>query len=159
MPKHLTTLEIVRALSQPDSRDNLLLSWPTTKCCIDSHAATGLWICQFSSQSPPYVRSEIKTLCAACGLYTAYKKWNGFMSPKLLRIDLYRTISAPEGDKRSPADKLIELISAHPAGEGYLRAWRLMFKPANLHFPIAPAFDTLQAIHGKLFPPADNKVD
>jgi hypothetical protein len=88
-----------------------------------------------------------------------YAKWNGFMSPLLLRCDLFLTISCPEGDKRTPADKLIEKLLTHPAGESYFNAWKLMFRPANTHHPLQPAMEMLKSIVIKLFPPNDNKVD
>lgn len=161
MPLRLTTADVLQRIMTKEGREALTNSWPFTRCSMKScdHAATGVWLCQFASQSPPFFRTELRPLCAADGMTDAYRKWNGFMSPKVIRIDLFLTISAPEGDKRTAADKLIEKLLSHDAGEKYFSAWRLMFKPANLHHPIQPAFLMLEAIVEKLFPPQTNKVD
>lgn len=158
--KQLTTSEFLQLLMVPASRIELVNSWPFTRCYLcKEKAATGIWMCGFASQRPPWIRNELKALCAGCGLTDAYRRWNGFMSPKLERIDLFVTISAPEGDKRTPADILLEKLLTHPMGEAYIRVWRGMYKPVNLHHPIQPAFLMLQALVEKLFPPQDNKVD
>lgn len=159
--KHLSTMEYLQQILSPEGKASLINAWPTIRCSMKhcGKAATGLWMCKFSSSSTPFFRVEIRPLCASCGLSDAYQKWNGFMSPKLLRIDLFLTISAPEGDHRTPADHHLEKIATHPMGAQYISAWKMMFKPANIHHPIAPAFTMLQALVERLFPPSDNKVD
>ena len=157
--RSMTTQEIITKISDPTQREALLNSWPFTRCALcRTGAATGVWLCQFAKPAGG-MRTELKTLCAGCGMTDAYSKWNGFMSPLLLRIDLFMEITCPEGDKRTPADKLIEKLLSHPAGESYFRAWKLMFKPANLHHPLLPAMEMLRSLVTKLFPPNDNKVE
>lgn len=156
-----STMELLHQIMTPAGKHELINSWPFTKCSMKhcGKPASGIWVCQFSTSSAPFFRTELRPLCAPDGMTDAYQKWNGFMSPKLLRVDLFLTITAPEGDKRSHADHLIERISEHPQGEAYLRAWKLMFKPSNLSHPIAPAEAMLEALVTKLFPPSTNKVD
>lgn len=156
-----STIELLQQIMTPEGRAALVNSWPSTRCSMKhcGHAATGLWLCQFSTSSPPFIRTELRPLCASDGMTDAYQKWNGFMSPKLLRVDLFLTITAPQGDRRTPSDHMIEKLLTHPAGQKYFDAWRLMFKPANLHHPIAPAVAMLEALVNKLFPPQTNKVD
>lgn len=152
----LTTAEILTKLASPTSRQELLNSWPLHRCSLcTSRAATGIWFCRFERNCFGNIVefSELKLLCPACGFADGYLRWNGFMTPKLTRVDLLLTLSAPDGDKRTLADKLLEEISTHDAGEQWINAWKLMFKPANIHYPIAPAIDTLREIHRRLFPP------
>lgn len=152
----LTTVEIITVFSDKSQREALLLSWPKYKCtcCKKGVPATGIWYTRFAKQVEPYFISELKLLCAGCGLTDGYRIWNGFMSRKLLHVDLFATITQPLGDTRSNADRLIEKLLTHPSGQLYLTAWKAVFKPANLSHPIAPAFQTLETIVHKLFPPA-----
>jgi hypothetical protein len=156
-----STIELLQQLLTPEGRNAIVNSWPSTRCSMRhcERAATGLWMCRFSTSTSPYFRTELRALCASDGLSEAYQKWNGFMSPKLLRIDLFLTISAPLGDTRTPSDHLLEKIASHPLGDQYIAAWKAMFKPSNVHHPISPAFDMLQALVERLFPPSTNKVD
>ena len=155
-----TTAEIISKFSDPEQRQELLNSWPSLRCALcHNKAATGIWWCQFYRASAPWIRSELKPLCAACGLTDCYAKWTGFMGPKLLRCDLFATITAPPGDKRTPADKMIEAITNHPSGGQYILAWTIAFRPANRSHPTEPAMRALQNAYLKLFPPQDNKVD
>jgi hypothetical protein len=155
--KQLTTQEILAKFTS-DEREQFLNSWPTIRCglCYKA-AATGIWWLQFASSKGIY--SQLKTLCAGCGMTDCYKKWTGFMGPKLIRCDLFATISCPEGDKRTAWDKLIEKIESHPSGKQYLLAWQLAFRPANRSHPLLPAQRALRNIYDKLFPTQDNKVD
>lgn len=156
--KQLTTQEILDKIMSPE-KEAFLNSWPSIRCgCCYKNAATGVWWLQFQAQNGG-IYSQLKTLCACCGLTDCYKKWNGFMSPRLVRCDLFATITCPEGDKRSAADKLIEKIQSHSAGASYILGWKIAFRPANPSHPLAPALRALQNIHEKLFPPQDNKVD
>lgn len=157
MPKHLTTLEILQRLSDNSAKESLLNSWPQSRCEIDAKAATGIWMCQFASGMK--VRSELKLLCACCGLTDCYQRWNGFMAPKLLRCDLMLTITAPSISIPTYADALIDKLLTHPNGEVVFDAWRKMYKPANIHHLIRPAELMLEALVDKLFPPSTNKVD
>jgi hypothetical protein len=112
MPKSLTTAEILTRLATPETREEFLNSWPTLRCTLcHSRAATGVWFCRFATQSAPYFRGELRILCPACGLTDAYAKWNGFMAPRLLQIDLFLTITAPSVPMRTEADGLID----HPS--------------------------------------------
>lgn len=154
--RSMTTAEILQKLGNEAARKALLNSWPTHRCALcESRAATGIWFCKFERNCFGNIMefSELKLLCPACGLADGYLRWNGFMCPKLVRIDLFMTISAPVGDERTAADKLLEEIASHDAGPQWIAAWRIMFKPANIHHPIAPALATLQEIHRRLFPP------
>lgn len=152
--RSLTTAQIFTQFSDPIQREALLNSWPTHRCGLcRTRAATGIWWLKFASQKPPYIRNELRALCPVCGLTECYLKWNGFMAPKLERCDLFATITCPEGDKRTAADKLIEKILTHPIGQQYIEGWRTYFRPANIHHPLAPAFKALQKVLLTLFPP------
>jgi len=62
--------------------------WPDTKCQLCySKPASGVFLCQFTTSV------NVKVLCAECGLYQAAHKWTGFMSPKLMRIELLCSVS------------------------------------------------------------------
>jgi len=78
------------------------------------------------------------------------------MCPKLLRCDLAFTITAVEGDRTTPAERLIAKIRTHALGEKWVAVWREHYKPANLAHPIEPALLMLRAIHDKLFPPQED---
>ena len=147
MASDQSTAQILAALIQPASREALVNSWPFTRCSgCKRYAASGFWMCQVATASG--VKTTLRALCAQCGL-----------DHNFFKCDLFISISAPPGSSKTHADKLIDRILSHPSGEAWIKAWRVMFKPANIHHPIAPAETMLKAIMARLFPPQTNKVD
>jgi hypothetical protein len=64
--------------------------WIKLKCvCCDRHGVSGLWRCEFSNSIQPML------MCAACAFNDAFRKWNGFYSKHLLKVDLMVTLTYP----------------------------------------------------------------
>lgn len=67
--------------------------WIKIKCqCCGKHGCSGLWHCKFAGQ-PDYELDML--MCAACALHDAWKKWTGFFSRHLLKVDLITTLTYP----------------------------------------------------------------
>lgn len=159
-PGARSTEDLLTLLLDPKRREAFLNSWPVVRCALcETKAATGIWMCRFSKQSPPFFRAELKPLCPGCGFTDCYTRWNGFMCPKLVRCDLAFTITAPEGDKLTAADRIIDKLLSHPKGELAFNLWKEWYKPANIHHPIQPAMLMLIALRDKFFPPETPKAE
>lgn len=64
--------------------------WIKLRCrCCDRQGVSGLWRCEFTNSIQPML------LCAACAFADAFRKWNGFYSKHLLKVDLMVTLTYP----------------------------------------------------------------